>query len=93
AGSIPAASTNMFYTYILWSDSKNIYYVGHTHDLNQRLEYHNNARSNFTKRGIPWKLVYSEEFRTKSEAARHERFIKNRKSKKFIENLIAINAK
>jgi putative endonuclease len=82
----------MFYTYILWSEIKNIFYVGHTHDLNQRLEYHNTGRSNFTKRGIPWELVYFEEFQTKVEAVRREIEIKKRKSRKYIQKLISENA-
>ncbi len=79
----------MFYNYILFSEKLNIYYVGSTGNLEDRLKRHNTGRSNFTKRGIPWKLVYQKQYLTKSEAYKAELYIKSQKSKKYIENLIA----
>ncbi len=79
----------MFYTYILFSEKLNIYYVGSTGNLEDRLKRHNTGRSKFTKRGIPWKLVYQKQYLTKSEAYQAELYIKAQKSKKYIENLIA----
>ena len=40
------------------------------------------------KKGIPWVIVYAEDFYNKSDALKREREIKNSKSKKYIENLI-----
>ncbi len=74
----------MFYTYILYSQSKDKYYVGYTHDLDLRLKRHNSGWSKSTKSGIPWKLVYYEEFATKSNAMKREYEIKHKKSRKFI---------
>ena len=79
----------MFYNYILFSEKLNIYYVGSTGNLEDRLKRHNTGRSKFTKRGIPWKLVYQKQYLTKSEAYQAELYIKAQKSKKYIENLIA----
>jgi putative endonuclease len=42
----------------------------------------------YTKRGIPWELVYCEKFKTKTEALKREREIKRKKSRKYIEGLI-----
>ena len=78
----------MFFVYILQSISLNRFYVGHTASLEDRLNRHNNGRSKYTKAGIPWKLVYYEEFKTKSLAYKREKYIKAQKSKKFIETLI-----
>ena len=78
----------MFHVYILWSPSLQKYYTGHTENILQRLHDHNAGRSQFTSTGVPWTLVYSEEFPTKIEASRREQEIKNRKSKKYIEQLI-----
>ena len=78
----------MFYTYIIYSGTNDRFYVGHTHDLNLRLERHNNGWSKSTKSGIPWKLVYYEEFETKSNAMKREYEIKRKKSRKYIERLI-----
>ena len=77
-----------WFVYIIYSPSIDKYYVGHTDNLDWRLERHNAGWGKFTKRGIPWKLVYFEEFETKSEAIKRENQIKRKKSRKYIEKLI-----
>ncbi|MFI5251648.1 MAG: GIY-YIG nuclease family protein [Bacteroidota bacterium] len=79
----------MFTTYILWSGALQKYYVGHTDNLKRRLEEHNTSRSVYTKTGIPWVLVYHQEFDTRKNAVRRELEIKKRKSRRYIERLIA----
>ena len=78
----------MFFTYILYSRSLDRYYIGHTHDLALRLERHNAGWSKSTKAGIPWKILYHEEYDTKGEAMKRENEIKRQKSRIYIENLI-----
>jgi putative endonuclease len=78
----------MFVTYILYSESKDRYYVGHTEDLETRLTYHNNGRVKSTKNFRPWICVYFEKFETKLEANRRELEIKKKKSRKYLEFLI-----
>jgi len=68
---------NNFYTYILFSTKFNKHYYGHTSNLNKRLDEHNNGLSNFTKKFIPWDLVYFEKFSTRSEAMKREKFFKS----------------
>ena len=79
----------MFYVYIIYSEKLNIYYVGSTADLEDRLKRHNAGRSKFTKPGIPWKLVYKKEYSIKSEAYKAELYIKSQKSRVYIEKLIS----
>jgi len=81
----------MFYTYILFSEKLNKYYIGYSENVVERLEKHNRSHSGFTGRGIPWKLVYSEKFGTKSEAMKREKEIKNWKNRKLIEEIISKN--
>lgn len=78
----------MYHIYILYSESLDRYYVGNTSDLEIRLIRHNKGDSRFTKSGIPWVIVYSEEFETRSEAMSREHQIKKWKSRKMIEKLI-----
>ncbi|EZH73903.1 excinuclease ABC subunit C [Aquimarina atlantica] len=78
----------MFIVYILFSETIDMYYVGHTANIKDRLVRHNQGRSKSTKRGIPWRLMYSESFKTKPEAYQREMQIKKKKSRKYIENLI-----
>lgn len=78
-----------YWIYILYSSKLDKYYVGHTGNLGDRLKRHNAGRSKSTKSGAPWELVYQEMFETKSEAYNREIEIKNKKSRKYIEALIA----
>ena len=82
----------MFSVYILFSENSDIYYVGSTANLEDRIKRHNTGRSTFTKRGIPWKIVYNKEYQSKSEAYQAELYIKSQKSRKYIENLIRTNS-
>ena len=79
----------MWFVYILYSNKIDRYYTGSTDDLEWRLERHNAGWGRFTKKGIPWKIVYNEEYSTKSEALKREREIKRKKSRKYIEELIS----
>ena len=78
----------MFKTYILHSASKDRFYVGHTSDLKDRFKRHNSGRSKSTKYGVPWNIVYTKEFNTKSEAYQFEMLIKSKKSRDYIFRLI-----
>jgi len=78
----------VFYLYILQSEKTGRYYVGSTGDLLDRLRRHNSGYSKATKAGVPWKLVYTEEFVTKSDAYRREVEIKAWKSRVLIEDLV-----
>ena len=78
----------MWFVYILYSVKIDRYYVGVTDNLEWRLERHNAGWGRYTKRGIPWEIVYTETFNNKSEALKRERSIKRRKSREYIEQLI-----
>ena len=78
-----------YFTYILYSEKLNSYYIGSCGDLESRLnDRHNAGRNISTKAGIPWVIKYTETFSTRSEAVRRELQIKNKKSRKYIEWLI-----
>ncbi|NLK16481.1 MAG: GIY-YIG nuclease family protein [Bacteroidales bacterium] len=78
----------MFYMYIIQSEKTGKYYIGSCEDINSRLKKHNYGATPSTKPGIPWKLVYKEEYRTRTEALKREREVKKKKSRKYIEFLI-----
>jgi len=79
----------MNYTvYILYSPSRDQFYIGHTSDLKDRLFRHNNSGSKSTKRTNDWIVKYTEPYSTKGEAAARELQIKKKKSRKYIEWLI-----
>lgn len=78
-----------YYVYILFSSAINQYYVGHSHDLGDRLYRHNHSGSKATKKAQDWKVVYTEIFDTKNAAFQREIEIKKKKSRKYIETLIS----
>ena len=78
----------MWKVYIIYSENIDRYYTGITDDIEWRLERHNLGWGRYTKRGIPWVVVYTEDYNTKSEALNREREIKGRKSRSYIESLI-----
>ncbi len=70
----------MYTVYIIKSISQNLYYIGHTVNLEDRLKRHNENRSNFTRNKGPWELIISHPSKTKSEAYRLEKKLKSFKN-------------
>ena len=66
---------SMWYVYILNCDQKT-FYVGMTNNLESRLADHRNKGSFFTKKFSDIELVHSEQFNSKSEAAKREQQLK-----------------
>ena len=81
----------MFYVYILQSLKDGSYYVGQTNNVSNRLERHNRRRQSATRSKVPWKLVYTEPFDTRSQAVRRELEIKSWKSRQAIKELLNNN--
>ncbi len=52
------------------------FYVGITNDLISRIKEHSNKKSFFTKKFFHLKLVYSERYSSKIEAAKREKQLK-----------------
>ena len=77
-----------YYVYILYSQSRDRYYIGYTRNPQERLEEHNLGATSSTRPGRPWILVYTEESRDKAAAIRREREIKKKKSRRYIESMI-----
>ena len=68
---------SMFTVYILYSAKLGQFYKGQTSNLPHRLERHNRAYEQFTSKGIPWRLLWSTQKRSRSEAKKLERKLKN----------------
>ncbi|HSD62199.1 MAG TPA: GIY-YIG nuclease family protein, partial [Ignavibacteriaceae bacterium] len=62
----------MFTVYILKSPLKNRYYVGHTSNLERRITEHNSGHTKSTRFGLPWEIIWTEEFDNRSEAMLRE---------------------
>jgi len=77
----------MALVYILLSEIINKTYVGSTTDLDRRIKEHNSGKNFFTKRYIPWKVFYKEEYQDLSEARKREKYLKTCAGRKFIKKL------
>ena len=66
----------MYYTYVLRSLQNGVLYKGQTNDLKSRLLTHNSGLVSYTKKYMPWELVYFEEFETRAEAMAREKYFK-----------------
>lgn len=78
----------MFFVYILQSEKDGRFYIGYTRDIEMRLAFHNEGKNKSTRHRHPLKVVYSEEFLDKKEAAKRERKIKSYKGGNGFKKLI-----
>jgi putative endonuclease len=78
----------MYYTYVLKSLKDGGIYIGHTSDIKRRLEEHNSGISKSTKHRLPFELIYSEKFRTRSEAMRREKYLKSGIGRDYINKIL-----
>ncbi|WP_372949967.1 GIY-YIG nuclease family protein [Mariniphaga sp.] len=77
-----------FTVYILESELDESFYIGYSSNLEQRMQYHNSGKSRYTSKKMPWKLVYSESFDSRTEALKREKFLKKQRNREFYKRLI-----
>ncbi len=77
----------MFYTYIL-ENLKGKLYIGQTDNIEERVPRHNRGGSKYTANKGPWKLIFSREFETRSEAIAYEKYLKSLKNPRYIKSQI-----
>lgn len=80
-----------YFVYVLKSEIAEKSYVGFSSDINRRLWEHNNGKSAYTSRYMPWKIIYFEEFTTAIEASSREKFLKSRSGRTFLKNVVFKN--
>ncbi len=77
-----------YFVYVIYADQFDKIYIGMTSNLEKRIFAHNNLPKGWTKNFRPWRLIYSEEFPTKSEALKREKELKSHQGRSFIRNEI-----
>jgi len=77
----------MFYVYIIYSQSLQRFYVGSAESVEKRIQQHNSGKSKSTRAGVPWELIHTESFATRSEAMQHEKKIKARGIGRYLADL------
>lgn len=74
----------MVIVYVLISVFDGATYVGMAIDVENRLQEHNQGKNRYTKGHIPWKIIYTEEFLTWSEARLREKYFKSTAGKNWL---------
>jgi putative endonuclease len=69
-----------FIVYILFSETKNRFYIGFTSNLEERITRHNQKSKGFTGSVSDWRVVYQEKYAAKEQARQRELQIKSWKS-------------
>ena len=74
----------MYYLYVLLSGVAPKTYTGITNDPKRRLMQHNRGYHFYTKRFIPWKIVFLEKFNDRIEARKREKYLKSAAGRKWL---------
>jgi putative endonuclease len=83
----------MYFVYVIRNQSSGRSYTGHTADLTQRLGQHNHGITKSTKNRGPWQLLHQEEFATRSEAMKREKFLKTGKGREELRRILEQSAR
>lgn len=75
-----------YYVYILSSQIDSSWYIGFTDDLDKRLILHNSGKSYYTKRKMPWGVIYYEVAFNKYDAIAREKYLKTGMGGRYIKN-------
>ncbi|MCK4531229.1 MAG: GIY-YIG nuclease family protein [Candidatus Marinimicrobia bacterium] len=77
-----------YFVYVLKSIKNNFHYIGYTHDLQKRLKIHNNRKVRSTKGHVPFKIIYTETYNTRSDAAKREYHLKHAEGNIWLRNYL-----
>ena len=77
-----------YYAYCLQS-AEGYHYTGHSENLDIRMLNHQLKTTHYTKKGTNWRIVYSKEFATRSEAMKHEKWLKSGVGRDWLKKNIA----
>ena len=77
-----------YFVYVLKSFKDNFHYIGHTHDLQQRLKSHNYKKVRSTKAHVPYEIIYVEKYPSKSEAIKREYYLKRAEGNIWLRNYL-----
>lgn len=78
---------NMYYGYTIKSLTRIYIYVGLTDNIERRIEQHNKGQNRSTKAYKPFKLIYTEAFKTRKEAREKEIYLNSGIGKEFLKTL------
>ena len=81
----------MFFAYVIQSEIDGSLYKGHSEDLQRRLQQHNSGKTKSIKSKIPYILIYSEEFLTREESIKRDKYFKTAAGRRFLNSKLSFN--
>jgi len=81
----------MYYVYILRSLKDGKHYTGYTENLERRFREHNSGKTRSTKWRRPFEIIHFEEYSTKEEAEKREKYLKSGKGREEIKLILSRN--
>lgn len=84
----------MITVYVIKSETTGKIYIGQTNNIDRRLKRHNGllptkAKSYTNKNLGPWELVFKENYSTRSEALKREKFLKSHVGRDYLRSIMA----
>ena len=78
----------VYFVYAIKSTINSDLYIGYTDSIDKRVKRHNDGFVKSTKFGKPWELVYYEFYKSKKDATKRERQLKQSYFKKELKERI-----
>lgn len=78
------------FTYVIRSLNFEFNYKGHCGNLIERLKQHNSGMTQSIRKFTPFELVYSEEFKSRDEAIRREKYFKSAAGRRFLKTKLPL---
>jgi putative endonuclease len=79
----------MYYVYVLRRHRDGKLHVGHTGDLDKRIELHNNCEGVSGEYRIPYEIVYYEACTDKRDALKRESYLRGAYGRRFLQNRLS----
>lgn len=81
----------MYFVYVLESLKDKSWYIGYTPDSPEnRLKKHNRSEVYYTKRKVPWRIIYYEAYLERSDATGREKFLKSGSGYRYLKKQLKI---
>jgi putative endonuclease len=77
--------------YVIKSVNHDYFYKGHCENIESRLKEHNSGMTHSIKPYIPFRLFYFEEFQTREEAIKREKYFKTSAGRRFLKTVILVS--
>lgn len=82
----------MFHVYVLKSEKNGRRYIGLTEKSpDERLREHNSGASAYTRRNLPFILIYTESYKDSALARKRERFFKSGRGRHVLKSILEKN--